>query len=103
MQIFVAAAARPADPAWDGGAAATCWVDEPLVTHQAKDRRGELTIASSNTSRGTVYFTHRYLNKQHDSFKASQNLNPAPELNRTGQSDLERKKISFSVGKVAVN
>ena len=59
---------------------------------------GELTIASSqNTSRGDVHFTHRYPNKQHDSFKASQNLNPgsAPELNRTGQSDLERKKKSF--------
>ena len=99
MQIFVAAAARPADPAWDGGAAATCWVAELLVTHQAEDRQGELTIASSNTSRGTVYFTHRYLNKQHDSFKASQNLNPAPELNRTGQSDLERKKIRFLLAK----
>ena len=104
MQIIVAAAARPADPAWDGGAAATCWVAELLVTHQAEDRQGELTIASSNTSRGTVYFTHRYMNKQHDSFKASQNLNPgsAPELNRTGQSDLERKKKSFLIGKGAI-
>ena len=64
MQIFVAAAARPADPAWDGGAAATCWVDELLVTHQAKDRRGELTIASQNTSRGDVHFTHRSLSEQ---------------------------------------
>jgi len=78
---------------------------DELLVHQVEDRRGELTIVSSqNTSRGDVHFTHRYANKQHDSFKASQNLNPgsAPELNQTGQSDLERK-FSFSVGKVAVN
>ena len=74
------------------------------MIHHVDDRRGELIIASQNTSRGDVHFTHRYPNKQHDSFKASQNLNPgsAPELNQTGQSDLERN-FSFSVGKVAVN
>ncbi|CAL4904094.1 unnamed protein product [Urochloa decumbens] len=82
--------------------------DEILVSHQLEDRQGELMVASpQNSSSGDTFVTHRYSNKQHDSLKAKESLNPgsAPESNRTGRSDLQSNitKLSFSVGKVAVN
>ncbi|CAN6335629.1 unnamed protein product [Urochloa humidicola] len=82
--------------------------DEILVRHQLEDRQGELMIASpQNSSSADTFVTHRYSNKQHDSLKAKESLNPgsAPESIRTGRSDLQSNitKLSFSVGKVAVN
>ncbi|CAL5098176.1 unnamed protein product [Urochloa decumbens] len=82
--------------------------DEILASHHLEDRQGELMIASpQNSSSGDTFVTHRYSNKQHDSLKAKESLNPgsAPESNRTGRSDLRSNmtKLSFSVGKVAVN
>ncbi|CAN6330617.1 unnamed protein product [Urochloa humidicola] len=82
--------------------------DQILTSHQLDDRRGKLMIDSpQNSSSGDTFVTHHYSNKQHDSLKAKESLNPgsAPENNRTDRSDLRSNTInlSSSVGEVAVN